>query len=362
MADTDQAMPASDHDDQRFWAEHVRISTVLYALCCGAIFAYVVTTLEQPRRVPLAAVTVLAVFAAAAFDRSRWHTVRSRHRMVIFYAWSCLTLALIAVASWLDGGASSPLCLMLFLALYYVALAYPPRAVLALSAAAVVTYLLLALGGDRADGTARVLVTGTLIGLSGFLGALAARNRWAQVAAQRHLSDTLTVLAAMDHLTGCLNRRAFDARLAAEVERAHRHGHPLSILVIDVDNFKSINDTYGHLAGDTVLGQVSSDMGRSIDTVGRLGGDEFAVILPHTSRSSAVTVAERLRDRVRCVREPAPVTLSIGAAELDVDAASAPGLVRSADLALYVAKSAGRDRVGVRAVEPGVPAPLPAFG
>jgi diguanylate cyclase (GGDEF)-like protein len=271
-----------------------------------------------------------------------------------------LTQALIAVASWLDGGASSPLCLMLFLALYYVALAYPPRAVLVLSTVAVAVYLFLAFGGDRVDGTARVLVTATLIGLSGFLGALAARNRWAQLAAQRHLADTLAVLAAVDDLTGCLNRRAFDAQLSAEVERAHRHRHPLSVLIIDIDHFKAINDTYGHLAGDTILGHVSSvlrDVGRSIDTVGRLGGDEFAVILPHTSRQSAATVAQRLLDRVRNIREPAPVTLSIGVAEIATDTDTAPQLIRSADLALYRAKSAGRDQVSVGAVEVTVPAP-----
>jgi two-component system cell cycle response regulator len=132
------------------------------------------------------------------------------------------------------------------------------------------------------------------------------------------------------------------------VQRAGRSGRRLSILIVDVDNFKEVNDTQGHLGGDRVLEQVSAILtggGRAGDVVGRVGGDEFVMILPDTSLDAAVALAERLCRRVRSLPAPVPVSLSIGVAEHTDATPTGDELFRVADAALYRAKKTGRDRV-----------------
>jgi two-component system cell cycle response regulator len=162
-------------------------------------------------------------------------------------------------------------------------------------------------------------------------------------------------LAATDALTMVLNRRALLERLTAEVDRARRFGSPLSLLLLDVDYFKEINDTAGHLAGDRVLRQLGAllqDAVRTVDVVARYGGEEFVVILPETLAEGGMVFAERLRERVAAHLFDAGeegahhLTVSIGMATLRPDhAASAERLFALADQALYRAKSAGRNRV-----------------
>lgn len=167
----------------------------------------------------------------------------------------------------------------------------------------------------------------------------------------------LEQLATRDGLTGLANRRCFDDTLAAEWARAQRMGQPLSLLMVDVDNFKAYNDAHGHLGGDDCLKRianaVASEM-RAHDLVARYGGEEFAVILPNQSLKGAAIVAERIRARVEQLQLPhrrAPgrlVTVSIGAAT----AHAAPGqqasaLVAIADAALYRAKHMGRNRISL---------------
>jgi diguanylate cyclase (GGDEF)-like protein len=345
-------------DDQRFWARHVRISTVLYGLCCATIVGYAATTSDGPHRAALALVVTVAMGAAILFDRARWYVARSPHRMLLLYGWSGLTMSLVTTVSWLDGGANSPLCLLLFIALNYVALAYPPRALVALAIAAMAAYLLLAVLGSDTDTWPRLLMSTMMIGLSGYLGALAARNHWSQAEAQAALSSTLAQLATLDHLTGCLNRRAFDSRLAAEVDHAHRLGRGLSVLLIDVDHFKQVNDGHGHLVGDQVLSGLSAalrDACRAGDIVGRIGGDEFALILPDTTGEVAAALGERLRVAAADLHLPVPVTLSIGAAQLTRGVDTSLRLLQAADLALYDVKSAGRDAVALHREPPGTP-------
>ena len=333
----------------------MRISTVLYALCCAAILGYAAVTSHAPYRVVLALVVSASMGAAMLFDRARWYVARSPHRMRLLYSWSGLTMSLVTVVSWLDGGANSPLCLLLFIAMNYVALAYPPRAVIALTLGAMAAHLLLAAAGRDTDTWPRLLMSTIMIGLSGYLGALAARNHWSQAEAQAALSSTLAELATLDHLTGCLNRRAFDARLATEVHQAQLLERGLSLLVIDVDHFKEVNDGQGHLVGDQVLSGVSAALRgacRAGDVVGRIGGDEFALILPDTSGETAAALGERLRLEVRDLDLPVPVTLSIGAAELAHEIDTGLRLLQAADLALYDAKSAGRDGVALHCPPP----------
>jgi diguanylate cyclase (GGDEF)-like protein/PAS domain S-box-containing protein len=167
----------------------------------------------------------------------------------------------------------------------------------------------------------------------------------------------LEQLATRDGLTGLANRRCFDDTLHAEWARAMRQRQPLSLLMVDVDNFKAYNDANGHIGGDECLKRiataVASEM-RANDLVARYGGEEFAVILPNQSLKGAASVAERIRTRVEQLQVPsriAPdqhVTVSIGAATaLASPDHSASELVATADAALYRAKHMGRNRISL---------------
>ena len=164
-------------------------------------------------------------------------------------------------------------------------------------------------------------------------------------------------LATRDHLTGLPHRRVFEERLALELERARRHYRPFVLGLADVDDFKRINDTLGHAAGDRVLRRVSAAvaaLGRSIDVVARYGGEEFAVLLPETDADGARAFGERMRDAVAETGEGgARVTLSAGLYVVGPeDLERGPDeLVRLADHALYDAKRGGKDRVVLAGAE-----------
>ena len=169
-----------------------------------------------------------------------------------------------------------------------------------------------------------------------------------------HFRAELASLVLRDPLTGCLNRRGFEQELDRTIARASRYGGEVSLLAIDVDHFKRVNDTYGHLAGDAVLRDLAHVIGgsaRAGDLVARVGGEEFVMLLPHTDCESAGVVAERLLEKVRAhrcdvLREEQRLTVSIGiASEQVVDDAVASALRARADEALYVAKRLGRNRV-----------------
>jgi diguanylate cyclase (GGDEF)-like protein len=155
-----------------------------------------------------------------------------------------------------------------------------------------------------------------------------------------------------DPLTGLPNRREFDDDLQAEVRRAQRYDRPLSVLFVDLDHFKLLNDRYGHRAGDVALQAAAAALQRSLretDRVYRIGGEELVIIAPETAAEQGRTLAERLRRAVAtCAEDGAPqVTASFGVAALPHNAVDAVGLMRAADRALYAAKSRGRDCVVV---------------
>jgi diguanylate cyclase (GGDEF)-like protein len=170
-------------------------------------------------------------------------------------------------------------------------------------------------------------------------------------------NSELERLSRQDGLTGLANRRYFDYSLASELARARRAGHPLSLLLCDVDHFKLYNDTYGHLAGDDCLQRVAqvlqSVCKRSSDLPARYGGEEFALVLPATPREGALLVGETVRNAMCDLRIPheksgaAPyVTLSVGIAECPpVNDVTPEKLIFHADQALYQAKGLGRNRV-----------------
>jgi diguanylate cyclase (GGDEF)-like protein len=157
-------------------------------------------------------------------------------------------------------------------------------------------------------------------------------------------------LATRDELTGLANRRLFEETLALEVGRHRRTGAPLSVVALDVDYFKRINDEHGHPAGDTVLRLVASALRtgtKAFDVPARTGGDEFLVLLPGCPAADVVDLAERLRSVARLAVGPGiTATLSAGAATIPDDAIDGETRLAAADAALYQAKRSGRDRVG----------------
>jgi diguanylate cyclase (GGDEF)-like protein len=168
-------------------------------------------------------------------------------------------------------------------------------------------------------------------------------------------------LATRDSLTGIANRRLFDESLARETARAHRLSTPLSLVVFDIDHFKQINDTYGHVAGDTVLREVADSIvvsTKSFDVAARYGGDEFVLLLPGCLGDDAVGVAERVRAEIGRRVETVPMTVSAGCATMPDNATDAERLLSAADAALYEAKRDGRDRTARSTRGAGVTTPM----
>jgi len=200
------------------------------------------------------------------------------------------------------------------------------------------------------------------IGLVSFLAAIlwisVLRRQVEQKTEQiRKTNEILQELSEQDGLTGIANRRRFDMKLNAEWSRARRSGSPLSLLLIDIDAFKALNDEYGHLRGDECLVTVARTMNsmalRSVDLVARYGGEEFAVILPGTDLPGAMEVGERLRATIQALGVPhngsrfgQVLTISVGVATTEPGSRTAcSGLVELADRALYRSKTRGRNRV-----------------
>lgn len=189
-------------------------------------------------------------------------------------------------------------------------------------------------------GTARVQRR-VLSGLERFASyaSLSLRNAW--------LLEQQSRLAATDGLTRIANRRTFETTLEREVARATRSGDPLSLVILDIDHFKALNDEQGHQAGDEVLRNVAAALScecRDFDTAARYGGEEFAVVLPGCGPAEAEVIADRLRRAVAAAPGAVPITASAGVATFPTNAGDADTLVRAADDALYASKRSGRDR------------------
>jgi diguanylate cyclase (GGDEF)-like protein len=182
-----------------------------------------------------------------------------------------------------------------------------------------------------------------------------------EVAADRQLRR----LAMTDALTGLLNRGAMNVLFKREFDRAVRYRRPLSLMILDIDNFKRVNDTYGHPAGDLVLQRVARLLlaeVRAYDLAARYGGEEFCVLLPETDQTGAFSLAKRVVARIAASPIPLEeiqlaVTASLGVAALDHSIQNLDDLLRRADNALYEAKAAGKNRAVLASPEiPGLPA------
>jgi diguanylate cyclase (GGDEF)-like protein len=166
-----------------------------------------------------------------------------------------------------------------------------------------------------------------------------------------HYVDRVKQLAYLDGLTGIFNRRFFEMRIMEEIERARRYKTGMAVIMADIDEFKRLNDEFGHVLGDEVLRQVCSvfhQQLRKVDVVCRYGGEEFGILLAQVNGQQALAVAEKLRKMVECWQFPGvprTVTISAGAATFPEHGTSRDALVKAADSALYNAKQTGRNRV-----------------
>src|SRR4051812_26322645 len=166
------------------------------------------------------------------------------------------------------------------------------------------------------------------------------------------LLDRLRAQATIDPLTGCHNRRGFDEILGVEFSRAKRYGRPLTLVLLDIDHFKTVNDQLGHEVGDNALqriGRAVRHTFRSTDSACRYGGEEFALIFPETAKEEGTRLAERLRILVETLppnaEVPRSITASFGVSAFPDDGGDISALIRAADRALYLAKANGRNRV-----------------
>ncbi|MFN2491400.1 MAG: diguanylate cyclase [Pyrinomonadaceae bacterium] len=198
----------------------------------------------------------------------------------------------------------------------------------------------------RSDDMSRVWADNELLLLHTVADQLAVAVNHAHLFAQSQQQ------ALTDALTGCYNRRSFEMQLERDLHLATRMRQPLSLIMLDLDNFKNINDQAGHEAGDVALCMLADNLHaelRAVDTAARFGGDEFVIILPQASTEGAVLVAERLRRRVEQTEVPGfgQVTASLGVATFPTHASSRDTLLVAADRALYNSKESGRNRVSL---------------
>lgn len=164
---------------------------------------------------------------------------------------------------------------------------------------------------------------------------------------QQH--DQLVGMATHDQLTGLYNRHYLSDALSKKVAHAKRHGEALSVIIVDIDHFKNVNDTFGHLIGDLILKAVArtmQDSARKEDIAARFGGEEFIMVLDNCTAHDALVKAENLRSKIQLLHpEDIAVTASFGIVQLDKDMQRCEDLLKNADTALYIAKEEGRNRV-----------------
>jgi len=200
---------------------------------------------------------------------------------------------------------------------------------------------------------------GEIVGYHGITREITERKRMeeqlnASLAEKEALVQSLNELSTLDGLTGLYNHRTFYTLIEDELARARRFDRPASLLLLDIDHFKHVNDTYGHQAGDAVLKGLSELLGRqarAIDRVCRYGGEEITIILPEIDLEAATNIAERLRAAVETqtfdinTSKPLRITVSIGVASFPAHADNVQALVAAADAAMYEAKRGGRNRI-----------------
>lgn len=340
----DPGEPVDHHqvDDEEFWLRHLRLGLVLFVVAIAWSVVYVVAgdAVRPSAVLLLAGLAALSVAVVALLPHRA--IVQSPRRDAFFYGWSVFAVAYVILVTAVDGGAGSPMALLLVLPVIYAGLAYPAAAVVGIAGASCAAYAVLSVTGPPAETGEVVMLTGAIF-CTGVAAASVARSRARTHERLLVLHRQLAEAARRDSLTGCLTRAAFHDAVAAELARAERQAAAASVLMIDLDGFKTVNDTAGHLAGDAALASVGRILLASLrtgDDAGRVGGDEFAVVLAGTGDLDAARTAERLL----CELAAGGVSASIGVATA-VAGEGTEALLARADAALYEAKRAGKGRV-----------------
>ena len=303
---------------------------VFLTFCASfAGFAYVAATWSEPHRGLIATVfaggiAVRVVVQLLPVAR----LVRGRYGDAFFVTWSMSVIVLVAVAVAADGGATSPITYLFFLPMVFAAVFYPLRLFVFVGAFDMIAFVVVGdLYGHPDPRT--VAFIAACLAMSAILCAWQAQNH------DRH-RDRLMRMSRTDPLTGCLNRRGFEERVAAELERTMREGGSVALVLLDLDNFKAVNDMNGHAAGDELLCWVVEGLRRAVrplDSIGRLGGDEFAILAPGAGESGAEHIATRAR---KLLSER--VAVSTGAACYPGHGTTHDELQRHADRQLYANK------------------------
>ncbi|MFN7954980.1 MAG: GGDEF domain-containing protein [bacterium] len=313
----------------------------------------------DPRRLRIAfgwrAAVVLATACLLLLTRSL-HDGRWRPRLTLTLFFYALTSLTFATASWMGGPTTPWLYVLyavpLFTTMMLVRLLERTLIVYGGLAIALLTYF--AIHPEHGHDPFLPAFLGVLGGVSMlFVGV--GHMLYAVIRTAFEQRQELRRLSRTDPLTGVSNHGHLRAIATHEIARARRTGSALSLLMIDVDHFKPVNDAFGHAVGDAVLTELAALLLRTvreIDQVGRMGGEEFAIVLPNTQRATAIEVAERVRQAVEgtasfSIHAPVRCTISLGCAELAPDD-DTDALLRRADQALYDAKQQGRNRVVAR--------------
>jgi diguanylate cyclase (GGDEF)-like protein len=309
-------------------------------IVCATISLYALVTWEQPHRSLILALLSVAICGALLIPRLPLErVVRGPLAEPFFLLWSFLDVALVAVIVAADGGGASPFAAVFFIPLVFAALFYPLRSFVAVAAVIVFVYVGAATIGDTTPDTTYIAF------ISVALATVAVMCAWL---AQNHDRNRalLNTVSRTDPLTNCLNRRGFEERVEAELSAGVRSGRPLTLMLIDLDCFKAVNDRLGHAAGDELLCWVADGIERSVrsmDTTARLGGDEFAVLIPETAKSEAGAVVDRIG-----VALANRIEVTVGLASFPEDGTDLEELYRAADRDLYQHKREGHHAAGNR--------------
>ena len=342
-----------------YWAAYLRIGFAVVVVASLGVLVYLRVTPHGPHRTAL--VTIALVTAAAAlgiFGVAPRAAARAWRAEFSLFA-ALVSGAVLTLFCALDGGVDSPMAFLMVLPVLNAAVALPRWAVMGCGSATFAEIVVLAATDTDITSESGHLVAlmTAVLGAVGLAVSIAVVRTRLETAERAHRS-ALRRAAETDMLTGCLNQRAFDRLLSAELDRFDRYGVPFSLALADVDLLKAYNDTYGHQAGDEALAELGRRLRthcRPSDTVARIGGDEFAVILCGARLAEAVEVAKRLGAQVN--GDGRGPTMSIGVAEVPATDRSAKRLFREADAMLYEAKARGRATVAARDTDSPVPPP-----